>query len=261
MTATWVKGWVESTEGGSSMSHWKQQTREGNRLFDCGEYHQALAHYQQALWLARQQLVQWHDADEAVAALVVAHHNLADLLVAMTLPDRAADLLCYVHDCLLATCHSPRLLLSPARGCFAPYPHNPCRVADVRTAPRQPRRDHAFARSLPVSERALIPTPLIRTEVIMSHTLPVLNYAYDALEPHIDALTMEIHHSRHHQTYINNLNAALEGASELAALPVEDLLRSFDTLPATLQGGGTQPWRRPCQPLPVLAGDEPAGGR
>lgn len=70
----------------------------------------------------------------------------------------------------------------------------------------------------------------------MSHTLPALNYAYDALEPHIDALTMEIHHSRHHQTYINNLNAALEGASELAALPVEELLRRFDTLPATLQG-------------------------
>ncbi|MFU1567218.1 superoxide dismutase [Aeromonas veronii] len=70
----------------------------------------------------------------------------------------------------------------------------------------------------------------------MSHTLPALNYAYDALEPHIDALTMEIHHSRHHQTYINNLNAALEGAPELAALPVEELLRCFDTLPATLQG-------------------------
>lgn len=70
----------------------------------------------------------------------------------------------------------------------------------------------------------------------MSHTLPALNYAYDALEPHIDALTMEIHHSRHHQTYINNLNAALEGAPELAALPVEALLRRFDTLPATLQG-------------------------
>lgn len=70
----------------------------------------------------------------------------------------------------------------------------------------------------------------------MSHTLPALNYAYDALEPHIDALTMEIHHSRHHQTYINNLNAALEGALELAAMPVEELLRRFDTLPATLQG-------------------------
>lgn len=94
----------------------------------------------------------------------------------------------------------------------------------------------------------------------MSHTLPALNYAYDALEPHIDALTMEIHHSRHHQTYINNLNAALEGAPELAALPVEELLRRFDTLPART-GSGTQPWRRPCQPLPVLACDEPAGGR
>lgn len=70
----------------------------------------------------------------------------------------------------------------------------------------------------------------------MSHTLPALNYAYNALEPHIDALTMEIHHSRHHQTYINNLNAALETAPELAALPVEELLRCFDTLPATLQG-------------------------
>lgn len=70
----------------------------------------------------------------------------------------------------------------------------------------------------------------------MSHTLPALNYAYDALEPHIDALTMEIHHSRHHQTYINNLNAALEGSPELAVLPVEELLRRFDTLPATLQG-------------------------
>ncbi|HHQ4749887.1 TPA: superoxide dismutase [Aeromonas veronii] len=70
----------------------------------------------------------------------------------------------------------------------------------------------------------------------MSHTLPALNYAYDALEPHIDALTIEIHHSRHHQTYINNLNAALETAPELAALPVEELLRRFDTLPATLQG-------------------------
>ncbi|QPR53448.1 superoxide dismutase [Aeromonas allosaccharophila] len=70
----------------------------------------------------------------------------------------------------------------------------------------------------------------------MSHTLPALNYAYDALEPHIDALTMEIHHSRHHQTYINNLNAALEGAPELAALPIEELLRRFDTLPATLLG-------------------------
>jgi len=70
----------------------------------------------------------------------------------------------------------------------------------------------------------------------MIHTLPALNYAYDALEPHIDALTMEIHHSRHHQTYINNLNAALEEAPELANLTVEALLRRVDELPANLQG-------------------------
>lgn len=70
----------------------------------------------------------------------------------------------------------------------------------------------------------------------MSHTLPALAYAYDALEPHIDALTMEIHHSRHHQTYINNLNAALADLPELAALPVEELLARFDSLPAKVQG-------------------------
>lgn len=70
----------------------------------------------------------------------------------------------------------------------------------------------------------------------MSHTLPALAYAYDALEPHIDALTMEIHHSRHHQTYINNLNAALDDHPELAALPVEELLARFDSLPVQLQG-------------------------
>ncbi|HAU4900342.1 superoxide dismutase [Aeromonas hydrophila] len=70
----------------------------------------------------------------------------------------------------------------------------------------------------------------------MSHTLPALAYAYDALEPHIDALTMEIHHSRHHQTYINNLNASLADLPELAALPVEELLARFDSLPAKVQG-------------------------
>ncbi|MFM5095519.1 superoxide dismutase [Aeromonas rivipollensis] len=70
----------------------------------------------------------------------------------------------------------------------------------------------------------------------MSHTLPALAYAYDALEPHIDALTMEIHHSRHHQTYITNLNASLAELPELAALPVDELLARFDSLPVSVQG-------------------------
>jgi Fe-Mn family superoxide dismutase len=58
----------------------------------------------------------------------------------------------------------------------------------------------------------------------MAFTLPVLPYAFDALEPHIDAKTMEIHHGKHHQAYITNVNKALESAPELASKSVEELL-------------------------------------
>ena len=76
----------------------------------------------------------------------------------------------------------------------------------------------------------------------MAHTLPELPYAYDALEPNIDAMTMEIHHSRHHQTYINNLNAALEGTG-LEDVPVEELVANLDRVPeakrqAVINNGG-----------------------
>ncbi|MFQ5894741.1 MAG: superoxide dismutase [Nitrospinota bacterium] len=70
----------------------------------------------------------------------------------------------------------------------------------------------------------------------MPHQLPKLPYAYNALEPHIDAQTMEIHHTKHHQTYINNLNAALEGKADLAARSIEDLLSSPDSVPANIRG-------------------------
>jgi superoxide dismutase, Fe-Mn family len=65
---------------------------------------------------------------------------------------------------------------------------------------------------------------------LMPHTLPPLPYAYDALEPHIDAKTMEIHHTKHHQTYIDKLNAALKG-TEWENTPVEELLRGFKNVP------------------------------
>jgi Fe-Mn family superoxide dismutase len=65
----------------------------------------------------------------------------------------------------------------------------------------------------------------------MAHTLPALPYAFDALEPHIDARTMEIHHGKHHQAYVNNLNAALEKAPELVDRPLESLLADLHALP------------------------------
>ena len=65
----------------------------------------------------------------------------------------------------------------------------------------------------------------------MAYSLPDLPYAYDALEPHIDARTMEIHHSKHHNTYITNLNAALEGHDELAAKSIEDLVADLNAVP------------------------------
>lgn len=73
-------------------------------------------------------------------------------------------------------------------------------------------------------------------ETDLAYTLPPLPYAYDALEPHIDALTMEIHHSKHHQTYVNNLNAALEGAGTAADEPVEALVARIDQLPEAVRG-------------------------
>ncbi|MEH6421261.1 superoxide dismutase [Pseudomonas sp. CGJS7] len=77
----------------------------------------------------------------------------------------------------------------------------------------------------------------------MPHQLPALPYAYDALEPHIDAQTMEIHHSKHHQAYINNLNAAVQG-TQYEDVPAETLIVAIDALPEALRapvrnnGGG-----------------------
>jgi Fe-Mn family superoxide dismutase len=78
----------------------------------------------------------------------------------------------------------------------------------------------------------------------MAHQLPALPYAFDALEPHIDAMTMEIHHDRHHATYVNNLNAALEGHADLQAKSIEDLIANLDAVPENIRtavrnnGGG-----------------------
>ncbi len=68
------------------------------------------------------------------------------------------------------------------------------------------------------------------------HELPPLPYDPDALEPHIDARTMEIHHTKHHQAYITNLNKALEGHPDLEAKSVEDLLAGISQVPEAIRG-------------------------
>ena len=78
----------------------------------------------------------------------------------------------------------------------------------------------------------------------MAYTLPALPYAFDALEPHIDARTMEIHHDKHHAAYINNLNNALKDHPELAAKPVNELIADLSAVPEAIRpavrnnGGG-----------------------
>lgn len=70
----------------------------------------------------------------------------------------------------------------------------------------------------------------------MPHELPALPYAKEALEPHIDALTMEIHHGRHHKAYVDNLNKALAGNAALEAMSLCDLVKNLATVPENIRG-------------------------
>src|SRR6476659_10267156 len=78
----------------------------------------------------------------------------------------------------------------------------------------------------------------------MAFTLPNLPYAFDALEPHIDAQTIQIHHGKHHQAYVNNLNAAIEKAPELAGKSLDELMKGINNVPESVRaavrnnGGG-----------------------
>ena len=91
----------------------------------------------------------------------------------------------------------------------------------------------------------------------MAHSLPPLPYASDALEPHIDKQTMEIHHGKHHQAYVTNLNAALEKHPELQSKSVEDLIRGPRQRARGHPHRRAQQRRRPREPLDVLADHGP----
>ena len=99
----------------------------------------------------------------------------------------------------------------------------------------------------------------------MAHELPKLPYAYDALEPHIDAQTMEIHHTKHHQGYVTKLNAALEKAPDLQKTSLEELLRGIATVPEAIRtavrnnGGGHANHTLFWQVMAPKGGGEPSG--
>ena len=100
----------------------------------------------------------------------------------------------------------------------------------------------------------------------MVFTLPKLTYEFNALEPHIDARTMEIHHDKHHQAYINNLNAAIEKHADLANKSVEDLLKDLNAVPEDIRtavrnnGGGHWNHSMFWQIMSPKGGGEPSGG-
>ena len=99
----------------------------------------------------------------------------------------------------------------------------------------------------------------------MAFTLPQLPYAYDALEPHIDAKTMEIHHTKHHQAYVNNLNAALEKAPEWQNKSLDELMRGINQVPEAVRtairnnGGGHWNHSMFWQLMGPNKGGEPSG--
>jgi len=99
----------------------------------------------------------------------------------------------------------------------------------------------------------------------MAHTLPPLPYPTDALEPHIDKMTMEIHHGKHHNAYVTNLNAAIEKAPELASKSLEDLVKGIASVPEAVRtavrnnGGGHLNHSMFWQIMGPKAGGAPTG--
>ena len=99
----------------------------------------------------------------------------------------------------------------------------------------------------------------------MAHVLPTLPYAHDALEPHIDTQTMQIHHGKHHQAYVTNLNAAIDKAPELAGWSLDELCSRINDVPdavrAALRNNGGGHWNHSLfwQLMAPNAGGEPTG--
>ncbi len=99
----------------------------------------------------------------------------------------------------------------------------------------------------------------------MAYELPPLPYDYNALEPYIDEETMHLHHDKHHQAYVNNLNTALQGQSQFENMSVDDLMRQINSVPESIRtavrnnGGGHANHSMYCQIMKPNGGGEPTG--
>ena len=107
-------------------------------------------------------------------------------------------------------------------------------------------------RALFLRERGFKSPIVLTASRSMTFELPDLPYDYDALEPHLDAMTMEIHHSKHHNGYTNNLNAAVEG-NGLSGASIETLLADYSDIPAVRNNGGG--WWNHCLFWTVMSPD------
>jgi Fe-Mn family superoxide dismutase len=109
------------------------------------------------------------------------------------------------------------------------------------------------------------PAPPAATPSGGPYTVPPLPYAFDALEPHIDARTMEIHHDKHHAAYVTNLNKAIADSPDLGQRPIEDLLKNLDSIPEKIrmavrnQGGGHLNHSLFWQMMKKNGGGQPSG--
>ena len=133
------------------------------------------------------------------------------------------------------------------------------------------RRNFLIQGSTAVAGLFLVNTPLRVYAAQHEHddhahgyALPKLPYAHDALEPHIDKRTMEIHHGKHHQGYVNKLNAALEGENDLAHMPIEKLLQNIEKVPmkirqAVINSGGGHANHTLFWNTMIPGGREPSG--
>ena len=130
---------------------------------------------------------------------------------------------------------------------------------------RQAIKKTAFAAAIVTVGASMSPVFAQPAPAAGPYVLPKLPYAYDALEPHIDAQTMQIHHDKHHAAYVANLNKAIASQPDLAAQPVEELIRNLNAVPETIRtavrnnGGGHANHSLFWQMMKKGGGGKPAG--